>query len=191
MGFSSDQARADASTALATAAASGARPISRSTMAPVASLAIAETFAMAAARFAAMLLFGLGQLGCELIVERLALGVGFGRDLVARGLRGRLRVGARLGERLVMLGGGGGRLVLQRGRLVDVLGDARAPRLDHAADGRQEALRQIIVHRAENQREPQQLRGKRARVERREIGVSGLVADFRLGCVSAALAIAL
>src|SRR4051794_6408938 len=47
--------------------------------------------------------FGLGQLGGEIVLQRLAFGVAFGGDLVARGLRGRLGVGAGEAELLLVV----------------------------------------------------------------------------------------
>ena len=57
----------------------------------------------------------------ELRLERLALGVGLGGERVARLLRDRLRLRARLGERLLVGGAGGLRLGLQALGLVEVV----------------------------------------------------------------------
>ena len=72
-------------------AGSARRPISRSTMAPAASRAMPSTLVIAA-RASPRFGFGLDELGGEFVLERLALGVGLGGELVARGLRGRLRL---------------------------------------------------------------------------------------------------
>ena len=134
---------------------------------------------------AAICASAVGEFGRELSFERLALGVGFGGELVARRLGEALRLGAGFGERLLMRGGGGVGLLLHRGRLVDVLGDARLARLDHRADLRQRAswtcssrARRSVIASHSN------CEGNVLGVERREVGVAGLVADFRSGSLA-------
>ena len=119
----------------------------------------------------------------SLVVGRLAFGLGLGRRVIARGLGERLGVGARLGQHLLMRGGGGVGPLLHRGRVVEVAGDPRLAILDHLADLGQCALRQEPVKEAERDGEPEQLRRKCVDIERREVRLaSALVADFRLRC---------
>ena len=153
-------------TAAATAAGSAARPPSRSTIAPVASRAISETLVIACARVAAICFSAVGELGGDLVLQRLAPGVRFGCGPIAGGLGQGLGVGARLGERLLMRRRGRVGFLMHRRRVVEVARDAGPAVLDHRPDLRQRALRHVPVEKRERDEEPDDLRRKRARVRR-------------------------
>ncbi len=99
-------------------------PISRSTIAAAASVAMPRTLAIAAVRRRGDRLLGLGDAGVELRIERPCGGLGRGRLLLAGLVGERLRAAARVGQRLLVGRDGGVGLVLEALRLGEIAVDA-------------------------------------------------------------------
>ena len=108
------------SRAASTAARSGARPVRRSTMAAAVSAAMPRTLLMASAVRAAMGVSETCELRVKLGLEGLAAGVGLGVERRAGLLRDGLRLGPRVGERLLVGRRGRLRLGPQPMRLLEV-----------------------------------------------------------------------
>src|SRR5262245_49199940 len=113
-------------------------------------------------------LLGLGDMGIELGLERLAGALG-GLGLAFAGLAGeRLGPVAGIGQRFLVGDRSRVRLRLQPPRFGEITRDALLAVLDDRADARQRNARHQEVERSKRKREPKKLGGKVLRLERRE-----------------------
>ncbi len=127
------------------------------------------------------LALGCGELGGEFVLQDFSLGLRVGRGGLASGLGEALRFRARLGQRPLMRSRGRVRPLMRRRRVVEVARDLGFSALDHRAELGQGALGHEPVEEAEGDREPDELRRKRAGVERRKGRMgAALLADRRL-----------
>src|SRR5262245_7116001 len=115
-------------------------------------------------------LLGLGYMGIELGLERLAGALG-GLGLAFAGLVGeRLGAAAGIGQRFLIGDRSRVRVRLQPFRFGEITRDALLAVLDDRADARQRDARHQEIESHERQRDPEQLRGKGVLVERRKAG---------------------
>src|SRR6185295_10104031 len=127
--------------------------------------------------------FRVGQLGGDLGFDRAALFFHFRRQRFAHAFDDRLRLAPRLAQGALVVAQRLRGFYLDLLRLPQVALDTLTPLLNHLADARQiEALEQQI-EQAEAQSQPDELRGKGARIQWREhLGMSRLVRGRRAGC---------
>src|SRR5262249_4027082 len=108
------------------------------------------------------------ELGRDLRLDRALFLVHFGRQGVAHALADRLRLAARLAQGPLVAAQGLFRLGLELIGLTQVALDPLAPLLDHLANAWQTKAFEQEIEQAKAEGEPDQLRGKRSRIERRE-----------------------
>src|SRR5262249_19564853 len=117
-------------------------------------------------------LLGGGDPVVELCLEPLMQIVGFARLLFARGAGNGLGAASGVGKRLFVSRLRGVRPLLQLLRRREIVADDFAARCHDAADAWQRNARHQYVKKNEADRQPDELRRKMLRLERRELGMS-------------------
>ncbi len=115
---------------------------------------------------------GLGELRRQGLLEGRALGLDFGRDLGARLGGDPLRIGAGIGQRLLVVLDRRLGLVLQRRGLREVALDGLVAVGQHRCHARQRHLAHQQVEQREEDHQPEDLGGEGMRVHRREAAVA-------------------
>ena len=151
-------------------------PMSRVTMASAVSPATPRTCAMASSLAAVMRVSASAVCLANFLLQRVALAVHLGVQLVARLLRDAVGLGAGLRQSRLIGDDGDFGLFLEAGRLIQVMGDPVAALLDHRADARQRHAGHDEVEHGERDRQPDQLRSPVARNELRH-GFGSFVAQ--------------